>query len=352
MKSNKKSLTGNSLHLGTFAGIPVKVHWTFGLLILFVIYTTFSNGWKMGQSVGFIVYVLALFLCVVLHEYGHALTARRFGVGTQDILLSPIGGVARLRSMPDKPMEEFFIAIAGPLVNVVIGSVLAIILLLSTGIIEPDLVNWQFDDPIELLRFITYMNFALFFFNLIPAFPMDGGRILRSLLAAKIGKVKATRIASFIGRVIAIGFVIFGIFNQQVILALIGLFIFTMAGKEYDQTKIMSIIKDVKAGDIMRTKFSRLHLSDSYTSVIEKYYREGEQNFLVFDSLGYLSGTVPELFIKDIIKNNTSDKSVQQMMSSKKAFASAADTLIDIIEKMKKEGVAIVAITDDSSIVG
>ncbi len=306
----------------------------------------------MWQSVGFITYVLLLFVCVVFHEYGHALTARKYGVVTRDIILSPIGGVARLESMPEKPKQEFFIAIAGPLVNVVIAGILGLILFFTTGRVLPDVNEFRFDDPIEFVRYIAWMNLALFMFNLIPAFPMDGGRILRSLLAAKLGKVRATKIAMRIGRVLAIGFIIFGIFNQQLVLALIGLFIFMMAGQEYDQTRVMAILTKTKVRDIMRTSFTRLHLSDSYASVLEKYYREGEQNFLVFDSMGNLSGTIPELFIKDAIKNNTTDKSVNQLMSSRTATVTPEDAIKDVIDKMKLEGVAIVAVVENENITG
>ena len=254
--------------------------------------------------------------------------------------------------MPEKPIQEFFIAIAGPLVNLFIATTLATILHFSTGRIFPDMTLFKFNDSFEFIRWITWMNFALFFFNLIPAFPMDGGRILSSLLAAKMGKIKATKIASFIGRVLAIGFVIFGVFNQQLTLSLIGLFIFMMAGKEYDQTKILALLRDTKVKDIMRTSFTRLHLSDYYTTVIEKYYREGEQNFLIFDSMGNVSGTIPELFIKDTIKNNTQDKSVNQMMSTKMASVSPDENLKEVIEMMRTEGVAIVSVEENDQIIG
>lgn len=352
LKNKIKSGAGNAFKIGTFWQIPVKIHWSFGLLLLFVLYTAFTNGLKMWQSIGFVFYVLLLFLCVVFHEYGHALTARRYGVITRDILLSPIGGVARLESMPDKPKQEFFIAIAGPIVNIIIATILGLILFFTTGQIFPDVNDFRFDDPAEFVRYIAWMNLALFMFNLIPAFPMDGGRILRALLAAKLGKVRATHIAMRIGRILAIGFVIFGIFNQQLILAMIGLFIFMMAGQEYEQTRVMSILSKTRVRDIMRTSFTKLHLSDSYAHVLEKYYREGEQNFLVFDSMGNLSGTVPELFIKDTIKNNTPDKSVNQLMSSRTVKVSPEDMLKDVIEKMKTEGVAIVAVEDNNQLIG
>jgi Mg/Co/Ni transporter MgtE len=181
---------------------------------------------------------------------------------------------------------------------------------------------------------------------------MDGGRILRALLAAKLGRVRATKIAAGIGRVLAICFVIYGVFNQQLTLSLIGLFIFMMAGQEYDQTRIISLLSNITAGDIMRTSFTKLHLSDIYATVIEKYYREGEHNFLVFDSLGNLSGTIPELFIKDVIKNNESEKSVNQRMSSAMSIINPADKLKDVIDVMKTNGVAIVAVAEHNQIIG
>jgi len=352
LKNKIASRIGNSWQLGAFWGIPVKVHWTFGILILFVTYTAFTNGFKLWQGVGFVLYTFVLFFCVVLHEYGHALTARRFGVATKDIILSPIGGIARLENMPEKPIQEFFIAIAGPLVNLVIGSVLGLALYFGTGQLMPEFAFARFDDPIEFARYVLWINLALFLFNLIPAFPMDGGRIFRSLMATKIGKVRATKIASNVGRLIAIGFVIFGVFNQQLTLSLIGLFIFMMAGKEYDQTKVLALLKNTKVSEIMRTTFTRLHLSDNYTTVIEKYYREGEHNFLIFDSMGNVSGSIPELFIKDTIKNNTQDKSVNQMMSQKLANVSPDDLLIDIIEIMRNNGVAIVSVSENDQLVG
>ncbi len=343
---------GGALNLGTFAGIPVKVHWTFGLLLLFVVYTAFSNGLKTSQSIGFILYILILFLCVVLHEFGHALTARKYGVTTRDIVLSPIGGLARLESMPEKPFHEFHISIAGPLVNLAIGAVLGIGLLLFTGNLWPDWDDFMFDQPVEFMRYIWFMNMALFVFNLIPAFPMDGGRILRSLLSVRLGRVRATRIASTIGRAFAIGFVIFGVFNQQLVLSLIGLFIFMMAGAENNQTRVAALLGNVTAADIMRTEFTRLHLSDTYSTIIEKYYREGEHNFLVFDSMGNLSGSIPELFIKDVLKENKVDLTAQQLMSPVMTLTDPGEPLKDVIEKMRNDGAGIVGVTSGGRIIG
>lgn len=343
---------GNAWQIGIFFGIPVKIHWSFGLLLLFIAYTVLSNDMKPWQSAAYGVLVLTVFLCVVLHEYGHALTGRRFGVYTQDIIISPIGGLARMNKMPEKPIHEFYITIAGPLVNLFIGVFIGLLFFVFYGKFSMDLNSYDYNQPMEYVRMLAPINLTLFLFNLIPAFPMDGGRILRSLLATKIGKVKATKIASGIGRILATCFIIYGIFDQQLILSMIGLFIFMMAGQEYDQTKIQEIIHNTLVGDIMRTSFTRLHLSDTYATVIEKYYREGEQNFLVLDSMGNISGTIPELFIKDTIKNNTLDKSVNQMMSEKTATTRPTEKLKDAIEIMRNEGVAIIAVQDGGTIVG
>lgn len=343
---------GNSLQVGTYFGIPVKIHWSFGLLLLFIGYTILTNDLKPWQSVAYGMVILTMFFCVILHEFGHALTGRRFGVKTMDILVSPIGGLARMNKLPEKPIHEFYITIAGPLVNLTIGIIIALLFLMFTGKFSFDINTYDFNNPWEFVKVLALINFTLFIFNLIPAFPMDGGRILRSLLAIKIGKVKATRIASLIGRFLAVCFIIYGIFDEQVILAMIGLFIFMMAGQEYDQTKIQALLAQTKVGDIMRTSFSRLHLSDKYSTVLEKYYRSGEQNFLVFDSMGNLSGSVPELFIKDTIKNNSHDKTVNEFMSSKTLTVNHDQLLKNTVEAMRQEGVAIVAVQRDGILEG
>ena len=343
---------GKSWNIGTYFGIPVKIHWSFGLLLLFLFYNIVTSGLKLWEGVAYTVLMLTVFACVVLHEYGHALTAKKFGVDTVDIIVSPIGGIARMKYIPDKPMQEFFITLNGPLVNLILGSLLAVLLFLITGKFSLNLDTYNLEDPMEFVRLLSLINFTLFFFNLIPAFPMDGGRILRSLLAVKLGKVKATRIASLVGRVFAIGFVIFGIFDQQLILSLIGLFIFMMAGREYSQTKLQSVINGVGVRDIMRTSFTKLHLGDPYSKVIDQYKLGNERNFLVFDSMGNLSGNIPELFINDVITSKDENKRVSELMSDKHIFISPGDSLQKAINIMRDQGLAILAIEQDNYLIG
>ncbi|HRO08258.1 MAG TPA: site-2 protease family protein [Saprospiraceae bacterium] len=351
---NTKALEsiGKSWHLGTFFDIPVKIHWSFGILVFFVSYTILTNEMKLWQGVAYALLVLFVFVCVVLHEYGHALTAKKFGVDTLDIIVSPIGGVARMKFIPDKPAQEFLITLNGPLVNLILGILIGVVMYFVTGKFSLDLSTYNLDDPLDFVRLLSLVNFTLFFFNLIPAFPMDGGRILRSLLALKYGKVKATRIASFVGRVFAIGFVIFGVFDQQLMLSLIGIFIYMMAGQEYSQTKLQSIIGDVTVRDIMRTSFTRLHLGDTYSKVTELYKSNGEHNFLVFDSMGNLSGNVPELFIQDVIESNDMDKSVNEFMSDKRKHVSPAISLQKAISIMRDQGIGILSVVEDDVITG
>lgn len=189
------SLNGGSLRIARVAGIPIRLHWSFlGLVGLYLAFSLVSGG--AASLVGTIGLVGALFGSVILHELGHALTARTFGVETAHITLFPFGGVAAMTSMPTKPWQEFLIALAGPMVNLVILAV-ALPLHLVTGV--------------DALLWLAVLNGLMGLFNLIPAFPMDGGRILRALLATRLGYVPASRLAMRVGRLFAWGFLGVGI---------------------------------------------------------------------------------------------------------------------------------------------
>ena len=228
-----------SYHIGTFFGIPIKVHWTFSLVFVVVSYIILTENLNIYQSLALLLYMFCLFLCVVLHEYGHALTARKFGVQTRDILLSPIGGLARLERIPEKPIQEFLTAIAGPLVNLAIALILFISLLFCEEIVvvvEEDLSILT--NPVGFLQLLLMLNIILFGFNLLPAFPMDGGRILRSLLSMKLPRLQATKIASLIGRLFSIAFVVIGFYYNIYALVFIGIFVYVMAYREYEVLKM------------------------------------------------------------------------------------------------------------------
>ena len=212
--------------IARIAGIDVRIHITFMLLPLYF-------GWVEWQAAGpaeaarAVLFILLLFFCVLLHEFGHALAGRHYGVQTPDITLLPIGGVARMLAIPDKPSEEFVIAVAGPAVNVLIAGCLGPVLWLTGGLFSRSVGEFR-----EILHNLLLVNLGLVLFNLVPAFPMDGGRIFRSLLAMKIPWTKATRIAGRTGQILAVLFCIGGILQGNPMLMLIALFVFSGAQEE------------------------------------------------------------------------------------------------------------------------
>lgn len=209
-------------------GIPVLIHWSFALLIAWVIVSGYSSGLDVIGIVWLTLLMFSIFFCVVLHEYGHALTARRYGVGTKDIVLLPIGGVARLDKLPEKPVQELLVAAAGPLVNIAIAILLSpYFFWISMDSVQKEMVEGEGIVSTTFVPYLISLNIMLALFNLLPAFPMDGGRILRSLLAIRLGREKATKIAAIVGQIFAVAFVVASIYPlQSPVFALLGVFIF------------------------------------------------------------------------------------------------------------------------------
>ncbi len=211
-----------SFRLGRIAGIPIFVHWTFLILLAWLVYGHWVAGHDLATTLEGVGFVLAIFGCVVLHELGHALAARRYGVPTADITLLPIGGVARLQRIPEHPAEELVVAIAGPLVNVAIVAALYLLGVRWPG--TPLNNEHHFLVSASFFPKLMYVNAFLVLFNLLPAFPMDGGRVLRALLALKLDYARATRFAASVGQLMAIGFGFFGLTGSPMLL-LIALFV-------------------------------------------------------------------------------------------------------------------------------
>ena len=270
-----------------FRGIRVFVHWTFLILPAWIAYGGFSEGHSVEQILGHIGLVLIVFFCVVLHEFGHALTAQRFGIATRDITLLPIGGVASLERMPEEPRQEFLITVAGPLVNLVIAGLgFLVIVAMGLSVFLSDAVLGA-DTWTEVLSFIVGANLLLFLFNLIPAFPMDGGRIFRSLLSMRLPREKATRIAAGLGRVLAIGFAVYGLMNGQPFLALIGVFIFFAAGAEARNVRQQTMLRGIRVHEVMRTRFWALPGEATVQQAVEELLAGGDKVLLVMDDGRY-----------------------------------------------------------------
>ncbi len=223
----------NSWKLGKIAGIDVHIHWTFFLLPALIALSTIASGGGVAAATAGVVLILAVFGCVVLHELGHALAARRYGIGTHDITLLPIGGVARLERIPEKPSHEIAVALAGPAVNVAIAALLWVGLF-AVGSMTAWLPALAIGG--SFIGQLLWINIALVAFNLLPAFPMDGGRVLRALLATRLPRVRATRIAATVAQVMAVGFGILGLFGNPMLI-LIAVFVFMAARAEAEHVE-------------------------------------------------------------------------------------------------------------------
>ncbi|MDX1383762.1 MAG: site-2 protease family protein, partial [Thermoanaerobaculia bacterium] len=260
-----------SFRIGTLFGIPVYVHATFALLLLWIGLAHWREGGAAAALQG-IAFLLALFGCVVLHELGHALTARRFGIQTQDVTLLPIGGVARLERMPEEPRQELLVALAGPAVNVVLAAGLAIWLAAAAALVPIETLSVTGG---SFLARLLAVNVMLVVFNLVPAFPMDGGRVLRALLATKVDYSRATRIAASIGQGFALLFGFAGLFWNP-FLIFIALFVWIGAAAEAGQVETRTALAGVPVRQAMLTDF-RVLAAESKLEEAVRLTLEGSQ---------------------------------------------------------------------------
>lgn len=266
-----------SWKIGRFAGIDVYLHTTFLLLIGWVALTYWLQTRSVSGTLEGVGFLLALFGSVVLHEYGHALTARRFGIKTRDITLLPIGGLARLEKMPEKPIQELWVALAGPAVNVVIAAGL-FLYLLGTQTLAPITGLTLTSGP--FLERLMSVNLTLVLFNLLPAFPMDGGRVLRSLLALRMEYTRATQLAASIGQGMAFVLGFIGLFINPFLL-FIAFFVYIGAGQEASMVQMKSALGGIPVERAMLTNFQTLSPQDPLARAIQLILDGFQQDFPV-----------------------------------------------------------------------
>ena len=265
-----------SWKLGRVAGIPIYVHWTFVILIVFIVVGYWVQSHDLLTALEGGGFILSLFACVVLHELGHALTARRFGVPTSDITLLPIGGVARLQRIPERPVQELLIALAGPAVNVVIVALLFLVFQIR---FPGDVADPQHLVQARFWPKILEVNAFLAGFNMLPAFPMDGGRVLRALLAMRLPYSRATRLAASIGQFMAIGFGLLGLCGGAPLLLLIAIFVWIGAEAEATQVEERIALKDVPVRTAMLTDYHTLMPFDSLGHAADLLLSGTQQDF-------------------------------------------------------------------------
>ncbi|WP_299667854.1 site-2 protease family protein [uncultured Polaribacter sp.] len=340
-----------NLSLGSIAGIKINVHWTFFLLIVWIVFDQMKRGGNTASILYNIAFILTVFVCVILHELGHALMAKRFKIKTKKITLLPIGGIASLERIPESPKQEFLVAIAGPLVNVCIAA------LLFFTIPIHDILNQNFNDSyvffsrFTLQNFLFYLflvNVGLVLFNMIPAFPMDGGRVLRSALAMKMNRVKATQIAASTGQFFAVLFLIFGLLYNP-ILIFIALFIFLGAYGENQIVNHLAILNGHKVQEAMMTNITTFNPNDTINKVLKTIISGTENNFIV------LKGAViiGVLYHKDIIENShKEDCLVKDMMTTKFTLLKAKDDLKKVYELIYSKSNTFFPVVKQDELIG
>lgn len=291
-----------SWRLGTVAGIGVYIHATFLLILGWVVLSHWLQGHTAAATAGGVLFTLALFGCVLLHEFGHALMAKKYGIRTRDITLLPIGGVARLERMPDDPRQELWVALAGPAVNVAIAAALFAWLTLSHTL-EPleslGLASGSFWERLMVL------NVFVVVFNLIPAFPMDGGRVLRALLAMRLEYTRATQIAATVGQGLALVFGFVGLFTNP-LLMFIALFVWIGAGHEASMVQMKSALGGIPVSRAMITDFQTLAENDTLDVAVSRILAGSQQDFPVLDDGRVVGVLTRDALLKALTRDGVS----------------------------------------------
>jgi Zn-dependent protease len=341
-----------SIRLGRLWGIDVYVHATFLLLLAFILFAGYSSSGNLRSAVQDTLFVMLIFGIVVLHEYGHALTARRFGVKTRDITLLPIGGVARLERIPENPMQEFLIAIAGPAVNVVIAAICFVLLQGQIkGLGSVNLLNGP------LLLRLLHVNVLLVAFNMLPAFPMDGGRVLRSLLAMNMNYVQATRIAATIGQGFALlmGFVgvfgLAGIIDPNLMLVVVAFFVWMGAAQEAASVVQRSTLGDLRVGHAMMSDYRGLRPEDSLETVGQLILAGFQQDFPVLVD----SKVVGVITRRDMLKAMAQAgraTSVGDVMQKEFATARPDELLTEVLPRLQSSECNAMPVIEGDRLVG
>jgi len=339
-----------SFPIGRLFGSELRVHATFFLLLLWIGVSAGVTGGAQAALVN-LAFILALFACVVAHEFGHALMARRFGIATPDITLLPIGGMARLERMPEKPGQEIAVALAGPAVNVVIWLVLVGVF----GVQADAGALLEIENPAEgFWGRLAVVNLFLVLFNMLPAFPMDGGRVFRALLATRMSRVTATRVAATAGQVMAFGFGFLGLMSGNPLLILVAVFVFLAAMAESGAVATEEFGRHVGARDAMITRFEALDEDASLAEAAAALIRTTQHEFPVLDAERRLAGVLTRRALYTALAQGTPRTlSIAPHVSRDIPVVALRAALIDAIRAMQKaEAHAVGVVGPTGALVG
>jgi len=333
--------------LARIAGIDVYMHATFLLLIGWVALSHWTGQQSWGAVLAGVSFILLLFAFVVMHEYGHALTARKFGIKTRDITLYPIGGVARLERMPEKPIEELWVALAGPAVNVAIALVLFGYLIL-TGTFQP-LTSLSISSGSLVERLMT-VNLWLVAFNLIPAFPMDGGRVLRALLGLRLEYVQATQIAANVGQGFAFLFGFIGLFSNP-FLVFIALFVWMGAGQEASIVQMRYSLSGIPVTRAMMTDFATLTTRDTLARVVGLILAGSQHDFPVLQDERVIGILDRDTFMKALSERGQSTL-VGEVMRRDITEIDSHDMVETALRRLQESSSKTLPVTHNGQLVG
>ena len=339
------------------AGIPIRIHVTFFLILFLGAYQWGSMTGTLNGAVFGVALMVLLFVCVTLHELGHSLVAKVFGIPVRQIVLLPLGGIAQITKNPEKPLHELLIAVAGPLVN----GVIAILLLAALGFsAAPQMLTGHGLLPDEtsntpslttLLSWLLMANVSLAIFNLIPAFPLDGGRIFRALIAMFTGYPRATRIASATGQLIAIILGVYGVLNSQFLLTLVAVFIFFGAGQETAEAEAKTVLNTLRVGDAYNKHALALIVGDRVSRAVDYILTSYQPDFAVLQGSNPI-GIVTRDDVLRALANIPTDTLVTEIMEREFLKTEANRSLDEVRRSMGEQGRRIAAVYDGANYLG
>lgn len=349
-----------SFRIGRLFGIDVFVHATFLLLLAWIVLGSYLATQNWAVAVDQLIFVVLVFTIVVLHEYGHALTARAFGIPTRDITLLPIGGVARLERMPEKPSQELLVALAGPAVNVVLA-VLCYAWASADGTLAEGLARASAPAPPEdmvrplivtsLSVRLLAINVGLVAFNMIPAFPMDGGRVLRALLAMRLDYVRATRIAAVIGQSLALTFGFLGLLSGNFMLMFIALFVWIGAAQEAGATAQRSVLAGIPVRQAMITKFERVAPLDTMDQVAAHILEGFQHDFPVLDD-GRVVGMITRPQLLTALAQDGPRGKVADVMTRDFLVVRPDEMLTDVVARLQECDCQSLPVLEGQTLIG
>src|SRR5271165_5304316 len=336
-----------SITIGRFGGTAVKIHITFVLLLAWIAASAWARG-GAAAALDSTLFIVLIFACVVLHEFGHIVAARRYGIHTPTVTLLPIGGVASMERLPTNPRQELVVALAGPAVNLVIG----LVLVLALGTLRPAELT-QIDNPnLSLLGRLAAANIFLAVFNLIPAFPMDGGRVLHALLAMRVGGPLATEIAAKIGQAFAIGLGFLGLFGNP-LLIFIAIFVYMAAAGEAQMSAAQQALKGLSVAEAMETRFTPISIDANLSQAVDALLATAQHEFPVVDAFRKPAGLLTREDILAAVRRHGGDEPASAFMRAGVDSVRPTAPVESVFERLQDPKAAALYVTDaDGAIVG